>query len=47
MVDIVAEAMPMRLDSKSVRDGKMDGGQAWKVIPGIPFMIIKGKCRTQ
>lgn len=41
VVDIVAEAMPMRLDSKSVRDGKMDGGQAWKVIPGIPFMIIK------
>lgn len=26
---------------------QMDGGQAWKVIPGIPFMIIKGKCRTQ
>lgn len=41
MVDIVVEATPMRLDSKSVRDGKMDGGQAWKVIPGIPFMIIK------
>ena len=37
------EATPMRLDSKSVRDGKMDGGQAWKVIPGIPFMIIKRK----
>lgn len=43
VVDIVVEATPMRLDSKSVRDGKMDGGQAWKVIPGIPFMIIKRK----
>ncbi|ESD66047.1 hypothetical protein HMPREF1610_03967 [Escherichia coli 908555] len=43
MVDIVVEATPMRLDSKSVRDGKMDGGQVWKVIPRIPFMIIKRK----
>lgn len=32
---------------KVSEDGKMDGGQAWKVIHRIPFMIIKGKCRTQ
>lgn len=43
VVDIVVGAMLMKLDSKSVRDGKMDGGQVLKVIPGTLFMIIKKK----